>query len=115
MTNSYWAKEQIEKLGLETVEDGDFIHIRKILSPEPLDLKEEKRLFMLLYERGIEIRAQFQHDGFWGTGMRNDGPPKQHNTEFPQGVEYYGWNKRNGEEPSEDPWPRMYTKEWLEK
>jgi hypothetical protein len=112
MTNSWWCKEQIEKLGLETYEDGDTIHIRYILHPEPLSLNEEKRLFMLLYEKyGIEIRSQFQHNGFWGTGPRNDG--KRSDFSFPQCPGDYEYNQRNGKEPSVDTWPRMYTASWL--
>lgn len=113
MTNSWWCQQQIEKLGLETYEDGDAIHLRYILYPEPLDLKEEKRLFMLLFEKyGIEIRAQYQNDGFWGTGMRND-YPGQNDMALPQGTEFYEYLKRRGEEPSVDTWPRMYTEAWL--
>lgn len=110
---SYLCAEQLDRMDLETFSEGDFIHLRVKSSQKGFDLKEEKHLFMELYEKyGVEIRAQHQHDGFWGTGMRND-RPGQDDMSLPQGRDLYEWNKDHGKEPSEDTWPRMYTKEWL--
>jgi hypothetical protein len=115
MSFSYLCVEAFDRLGLETFTEGDAIHLRKKTTQEGFNLKEERRLFADLYENhNVEIRAQWQHDGFWGTGMRND-HPGQNDMTLPQGIDLYEWNKRNGKEPSVDTWPRMYTKEWLEK
>lgn len=112
MSFSYLAKERMDLADLETFEDGDAIHLRKKSTQETFDLKEETRRFMELFERGVEIRSQWQHKGFWGTGLRNDGKRCEYN--IPQGTEDYEYNKRVGNgEPTIDPWPRMYTEAWL--
>ena len=119
---SYLCVETLDRLDLETFEDGNHIHIRKKSTQEGFSLKEEKRLFMELYEKhGVEIRAQFQHDGFWGTGLRNDftaeNKPNRWNYSLPQGLDDYknsGW-ATPADAPEIDTWPRMYTKEWMEK
>lgn len=118
---SYQAVETLDKLDLESFSVGDHIHIRRKTTGEGFDLKEEKRLFMELFEKhGIEIRAQYQHDGFWGTGLRNDftdeNKPNRWNYSLPQGLDDYkngGWATPS-DAPETDTWPRMYTKEWLE-
>ena len=112
MAFSYLCKEEMDRMGIETFTEGDSIHLRTILTQKGFSLEEEKKLFMRLYEKGTEIRAQWQHNGFWGTGMRND-YPGQNDMTLPQGTELYEWNKHHGKEPSVDPWPRMYTEAWL--
>jgi hypothetical protein len=110
---SYLCVEALDRLDLETFTNGDAIHLRRKSTQVGFDLAEEKRLFMDLYENhGVEIRAQWQHDGFWGTGMRND-HPGQNDMTLPQGLGLYEWNKNRGAEPSQDTWPRMYTEAWL--
>ena len=120
MAFSYLSKQKLDELDLETFSEGDAIHIRRKSTQEGFDLAEEKRMFMELYEKhGIEMRAQFQHDGFWGTGLRNDfdadGKAGRWNYSLPQGISDYkssGW-KTPDDAPETDPWPRMYTKAWL--
>lgn len=120
MSFSYLCKIKLDELDLEDFIEGDAVHLRRKSTQETFSLKEETRLFMELYEKyGISWRAQYQHKGFWGTNLRNDadenGKIRRFNRwDLPQGVGDYEWNKSNGREPSEDPWPRMYTKEWLE-
>lgn len=118
---SYLCIKELDGLDLESFNVGDQIHIRRKSTQEGFDRKEEKRLFMELYDKhGIEIRAQYQHDGFWGTELRNDftaeGKPNRWNYSLPQGVDDYkgsGW-KTPDDAPEHDTWPRMYSKEWLE-
>ena len=119
MSFSWMCKEDLDKLDLETFDIGDAIHIRKKSTKEGFSLSEEKRLFMELLEKhGIEIRAQYQHDGFWGTGLRNDfvgNKPNRWNYSLPQGLADYkdsGWGTP-ADAPEHDTWPRMYSKEWL--
>jgi len=112
---SYLAKQQLDDLDLETFNDGNAIHLRRKSTQEGFSLVEEKRLFMDLYKKHfIEIRAQHQHDGFWGTGLRND--DGRFDPTLPQGLEDYDYNARVGnEDPKIDTWPRMYSEEWLRK
>lgn len=120
MSFSYLCVETLDRLDLETFDVGDAIHIRKKSTQEGFSLAEEKRLFMELYEKhGVEIRAQYQHDGFWGTGLRNDFTPegkrRRWDYTLPQGKGDYkedGWATPEGA-PEHDTWPRMYTKEYL--
>lgn len=119
MTFSYLCVEQLDKMDLETFSVGDAIHIRVKSTQLMFDLQEEKRLFMELYEKhGIEIRAQYQHDGFWGTALRNDFTPegKRNRWDYslPQGLGDYkdgGWGTPD-DAPEHDTWPRMYTDVW---
>src|SRR6266576_648880 len=109
----------MDELDLEFLEDGDAIHLQRKSTKERFAPAEEKRLIFELYEKhGIESRAQFQHNGFWGTNLRNDfvdGKPNRWNYSLPQGLADYkdgGWGTPAGA-PDHDTWPRMYSQDWL--
>lgn len=113
---SYLSKEKLDELDIEEFYEGDAVHLRRKSTQEPFELKEETRIFMELYEKyGIAWRAQYQHKGFWGTELRNDG--RRWDFSVPQGVTEYknssqGW-KVSDDAPDNDPYPRMYTESWL--
>jgi len=116
---SYLSKDKMDELDLEFLEDCDAIHLQRKSTKERFAPAEEKRLIFELYEKyGIESRAQFQHNGFWGTNLRNDfadGKPNRWNYSLPQGLADYkdgGW-ATPADAPDHDTWPRMYSKEWL--
>ena len=107
MMFSYLAKQRIEELGWELVFEGELAMIRRIGEKEVLSIRDEKPVFMYLYEKhGLGFRAQYRtRDGFWGFGLRNDG--KRWDWSVPQGLEDHEY------ESVPDTWPRMYTQEWL--
>lgn len=109
---SYLSKAKLDELDYEDFFDGEVVHLRKKSTQEPFSREEEKRIFMELHEKyGIAWRAQYQHNGFWGTALRNDG--KRGDFAVPQGIGDYEWNKSKDLEPSVDTWPRMYSEAWL--